>query len=43
MTATHPARFLDAMRGFQKGYQGAQWKPAPLLVRLAEAGKRFNG
>ena len=28
--------------GFQKGYQGAQWKPAPLLVRLAEEGKRFN-
>ena len=27
---------------FQKGYQGAQWKPAPLLVRLAEEGKRFN-
>jgi len=35
-------KVLDAMRGFQKGYQGAQWKPAPLLVRLAEAGKRFN-
>ena len=36
------AKVLDAMRGFQKGYQGAQWKPAPLLVRLVEAGKRFN-
>jgi 3-hydroxyacyl-CoA dehydrogenase len=36
------AKVLDAMRGFQRGYQGAQWKPAPLLVRLAEAGKRFN-
>jgi len=36
------AKVLDAMRGFQKGYQGTQWKPAPLLVRLAEAGKRFN-
>ena len=35
-------KVLDAIRGFQKGYQGAQWKPAPLLVRLAEAGKRFN-
>jgi hypothetical protein len=33
---------LDAIRGFQKGYQGAQWKPAPLLARLAEAGRRFN-
>src|SRR3954465_3913103 len=33
---------LEAICGFQKGYQGAQWKPAPLLVRLAEAGKRFN-
>src|SRR3954464_8622655 len=35
-------KVLEAIRGFQKGYQSAQWKPAPLLVRLAEAGKRFN-
>src|SRR6267142_1666386 len=33
---------LAAIEGFQKGYQGAQWKPAPLLVRLAKEGKRFN-
>jgi len=34
---------LQAIEKFQKGYQGAQWQPAPLLVRLANAGKRFNG
>jgi 3-hydroxyacyl-CoA dehydrogenase len=36
-------KVLDAIQKFQKGYQGAQWQPAPLLVRLANAGKRFNG
>jgi 3-hydroxyacyl-CoA dehydrogenase len=36
-------KVLDSILGFQKGYQGAQWQPAPLLVRLANAGKRFNG
>ena len=35
-------KVLAAIEQFRKGYQGAQWKPAPLLVRLAEAGKRFN-
>ncbi|HYR34589.1 MAG TPA: 3-hydroxyacyl-CoA dehydrogenase NAD-binding domain-containing protein [Burkholderiales bacterium] len=35
-------KVLAAIEGFQKGYQGAQWKPAPLLVRLAKEGKRFN-
>jgi 3-hydroxyacyl-CoA dehydrogenase len=33
---------LAAMMRFAKGYQGQAWKPAPLLVRLAEAGKSFN-
>jgi 3-hydroxyacyl-CoA dehydrogenase len=36
-------KVLEAIQKFQKGYQGAQWQPAPLLVRLANAGKRFNG
>ena len=34
---------LAAMRGFARGYQGASWDPAPLLVELAEAGKSFTG
>src|SRR5438128_3719221 len=33
---------LKAIEGFQKGYQGNQWKPAPLLVKLAKEGRRFN-
>jgi 3-hydroxyacyl-CoA dehydrogenase len=36
-------KVLDSILEFQKGYQGAQWKPAPLLVRLAREEKRFNG
>jgi 3-hydroxyacyl-CoA dehydrogenase len=36
-------KVLQAIQGFQKGYQGDQWKPAPLLARLASQGKRFNG
>src|SRR6266849_6352105 len=35
-------KVLDAIQRFQKGYQGAQWKPAPLLVKLAKEGKTFN-
>jgi 3-hydroxyacyl-CoA dehydrogenase len=35
-------RVLAAIERFRKGYQGAQWKPASLLVRLAREGKRFN-
>jgi 3-hydroxyacyl-CoA dehydrogenase len=35
-------KVLSAIERFQKGYQGSQWKPAPLLVRLAKEGKRFN-
>ncbi|HEX2200044.1 MAG TPA: 3-hydroxyacyl-CoA dehydrogenase NAD-binding domain-containing protein [Burkholderiales bacterium] len=36
-------KVLQSVRQFQQGYQGAQWKPAPLLSKLASQGKRFNG
>ena len=36
-------KVLAAIERFQKGYQGSQWKPAPLLARLAKEGKKFNG
>ena len=36
-------KVLHSIRQFQKGYQGAAWKPAPLLVKLATEGRRFNG
>ncbi len=35
-------KVLSAIESFQKGYQGSQWQPAPLLVQLAREGKRFN-
>jgi 3-hydroxyacyl-CoA dehydrogenase len=35
-------KVLAAIERFQKGYRGEQWKPAPLLVKLAKEGKRFN-
>jgi 3-hydroxyacyl-CoA dehydrogenase len=35
-------KVLKSIEGFQKGYQGAQWKPAPLLVKLAKQGRKFN-
>jgi 3-hydroxyacyl-CoA dehydrogenase len=35
-------KVLAAIEGFQKGYMGEVWKPAPLLVKLAREGKRFN-
>jgi 3-hydroxyacyl-CoA dehydrogenase len=35
-------KVLRSIEGFQKGYQGAQWKPAPLLVKLAKEGRKFN-
>ena len=38
-----PDKVLAAIERFQKGYQGSQWKPAPLLARLAREGKKFNG
>ncbi len=34
---------LASIERFRKGYQGAVWKPAPLLVTLAKDGKGFNG
>ncbi|HEX5477501.1 MAG TPA: 3-hydroxyacyl-CoA dehydrogenase NAD-binding domain-containing protein, partial [Burkholderiales bacterium] len=36
-------KVLKSIESFQKGYQGGVWKPAPLLVRLAGEGKKFNG
>ena len=36
-------KVLAAIEGFQKGYMGEVWKPAPLLVQLAKDGKKFNG
>jgi 3-hydroxyacyl-CoA dehydrogenase len=33
----------EAITRFRNGYQGGQWKPAPLLARLAREGRRFNG
>src|SRR5919199_4782689 len=38
-----PAKGLGRIEGFLKGHRGEQWKPAPLLVKLAKEGKRFNG
>jgi 3-hydroxyacyl-CoA dehydrogenase len=35
-------KVLSAIQRFQKGYQGSQWKPAPLLVKLANESRRFN-
>jgi len=35
-------KVLASIQKFQKGYQGDQWKPAPLLVKLAKEGRRFN-
>jgi 3-hydroxyacyl-CoA dehydrogenase len=35
-------KVLSAIQNFQKGYQGHAWKPAPLLVKLAKEGRKFN-
>jgi 3-hydroxyacyl-CoA dehydrogenase len=35
-------RVLKTIESFQKGYQGGQWQPAPVLAKLAGQGKRFN-
>ena len=35
-------KVVEAIARFQKGYHGEQWQPAPLLVRLAGEGKKFN-
>jgi len=37
------SKVLSSLEGFQKGYQGQAWKPAPLLVKLAKEGRKFNG
>jgi len=36
-------KVVKAIETFQKGYHGEQWKPAPLLVKLAGEGGKFNG
>jgi 3-hydroxyacyl-CoA dehydrogenase len=36
-------KVLERIESFSKGYQGQVWKPAPLLVKLAKEGKKFNG
>jgi len=36
-------KVLAAIEGFQKGYMGEVWRPAPLLVKLAKEGRTFNG
>jgi len=33
---------LNTIQRFQSGYQGSVWKPAPLLVKLANEGRKFN-
>ena len=35
-------KVLATIERFQKGYQGQVWKPAPLLVKLAKEGRKFN-
>jgi 3-hydroxyacyl-CoA dehydrogenase len=35
-------KVVSSIKKFQAGYQGAQWQLAPLLVKLAAEGKRFN-
>jgi 3-hydroxyacyl-CoA dehydrogenase len=35
-------KVLASIEKFQKGYMGQVWKPAPLLVKLAKDGKKFN-
>ena len=33
---------LNSIQKFQAGYQGSVWKPSPLLVKLANEGRKFN-
>jgi 3-hydroxyacyl-CoA dehydrogenase len=35
-------KVLERIESFAKGYQGQVWKPAPLLVKLAKEGRKFN-
>jgi 3-hydroxyacyl-CoA dehydrogenase len=36
-------KVLASIEKFRKGYKGEQWKPAPLLAKLAKEGGKFNG
>jgi 3-hydroxyacyl-CoA dehydrogenase len=36
------AKVLSSIEKFSKGYMGSVWKPAPLLVKLAKEGRKFN-
>jgi 3-hydroxyacyl-CoA dehydrogenase len=36
------AKVVESIKRFQAGYQGAQWKLAPLLEQLAREGKSFS-
>ena len=36
-------KVLASIEKFSKGYMGEVWKPAPLLVKLAKQGGKFNG
>jgi 3-hydroxyacyl-CoA dehydrogenase len=33
---------LERMKQYQRGYQGSQWQPGALLVKLAQQGARFE-
>ena len=35
-------KMLASIEKFQQGYMGEVWKPAPLLIKLAKEGRRFN-
>jgi 3-hydroxyacyl-CoA dehydrogenase len=35
-------KVLSSITRFREGYQGSQWQPAPLLVKFAKEGRRFN-
>ncbi len=35
-------KVLSSIKRFQEGYQGSQRQPAPLLVKLAKEGRKFN-
>jgi 3-hydroxyacyl-CoA dehydrogenase len=35
-------KVVEAIKRFQKGYQGSEWKLAPLLERLAKDGRSFT-
>jgi 3-hydroxyacyl-CoA dehydrogenase len=36
-------KVLDSITRYKAGYQGSQWQPAPVLVKFAKEGRRFNG